>query len=96
MSTFRPADGFTITWTETVKALVAAEVACNPDFAHYWDDLIIRLKFTAHTDGWSDDRLGKGCRMFVSEAIPGTTRPRMVIIYRALGDQVRIRLLRIS
>lgn len=96
MQIARPPEGFHVTWTTTVSALINAEVQRNPEFARYWEDIVERLRFTAHRDGQPEPRLGKGARLLAigGASVPG--RPRIVVGYRALGDSVRIKLLRIT
>ena len=96
MNIARPVDGFRITWPPTVAALIDSQNAVNPNFQRYWDDVIERLKFTAHREGTPEPRLGKGYKLIVINGIQSEGRPRLAIGYLVLGDHVKITLLRIS
>ena len=96
MNISRPKSGFIVTWPTTVADLIDAEVAQYPDFVRHWEDIIERLKFTAHREGKLEPRLGAGYRLLALGGNPSEGRPRVVVGYLVLGDSVRIRLLRIS
>lgn len=94
MQIARPPDGFVITCKQPVAALVDEAGQADARFIQYWDDVLERLKFTAHREGVADDRLGAGHRLFVVEGINGL--PRLTLVYLVLGDGVTIKMLRIS
>lgn len=96
MNIARPPGGFRITWTTNIDALLNAESASHPEFSRHWGDLVEYLKIVAHVAGVSEPRLCNGCRIFATGPDPESGQPRIVVGYRALGDSVSIRLLRVS
>ena len=96
MDIARPIDGFKVTWPQTISSYVQSEIDKNPLFERFWGDLIEHLKFVAHRVGGEEPRLGKGCRIFATGPDRISGQPRIVVGYRALGENVTIRLLRVS
>ena len=92
----RPPEGFAIDISATVATLVASEIEAFPTFERHWGDILERMRFTAHREGKPEPRLGNGYRLIAISGIQSEARPRVVVGYLVLGDQLRIRLLRIS
>ena len=91
MSILRPAGGFRISLSPGVEALVNEAVASNPAFKKHWDDILDRLRFTAHLEGVADSRFAKGHRLFAAAADEERGLPRVKLVYSALGANVRIK-----
>lgn len=92
----RPPEGFAIRCVATVEALLSLQAQQQPQFIRYWDDIVERLKFTAHREGQPEERLGRGYRLLALDGDRSAGRPRVVLGYLVLGDTVTIKLLRIS
>lgn len=88
----RPTDGFRIALSPPVRALVENEKTTRPGFEAFWDDIIERLKFTAHREGVSDRRLGPGHRVWTTHDGVRAGQPRVRLVYHVLGDTVTIRM----
>jgi len=89
MNIARPPGGFDIVLSEAVQQLVDARSEDDPEFERYWADILARLRFTAHREGEADIRLGPGHRLWTAQ---GGGRPRVRLVYRVLGTQVRIKI----
>lgn len=96
MNITRPIDGFKIVLEPNVSLMVEAYKQEHADFDRHWGDLVEYLKIVAHKVGNPLPKLGPGCRLYAMEADSSVGRPRIFIGYRALGDTVDVRLLRVS
>ena len=90
MKSARPVGGFKISCVKTVEALIAAEIEQCPPFEQHWKDILARLSFTAQTEGTTHSALN-GHRMWVVAGDEDRGLRRVVLVFVALGDTVRIR-----
>lgn len=91
MSIFRPPGGFKISCAPNVQALVDDAVVSDPAFKQHWKDILDRLRFTAHTEGYGSEKL-KGHRIFAVASDEDRGLPRVKLVYSVLGGNVRIRI----
>lgn len=87
----RPPGGFKITCSPGVLALVAQAIEANPSFEQHWNDILERLRFTAHVEGVADARFAKGHRLFAAAGDDDRALPRVKLVYSVLGANVRIK-----
>jgi hypothetical protein len=86
----RPPGGFTITMSPNVRALIEQRCAASAPFARHWEDIVDRLRFTAHVEGVEDNRFQKGSRLWSAAADEERGLPRVMLLYRVVGSVVRI------
>lgn len=96
MQIARPVDGFKLTISPTVEALILSKISADPRIDRFWGDIIEHLKMVGHVAGVSEPRLGKACRVFVTGPDPISGQPKFVVGYKVLGGSLSVRVLHIS
>lgn len=96
MSIMRPSGGFKITLAPAVQELIDQRIDGDPAFKQHWDDILERLRFTAHLEGVPNSRFAKGHRLFAAGADGERGLPRVRLVYSVLGANVRIRVVGIG
>lgn len=92
MNIARPPGGFTISMSDGVRALIEQTCQNSPPFARHWEDIVDRLRFTAHVEGVPDGRLGNGYRIWSAAEDSEKGVPRVRLVYRVVGSVVHVRL----
>lgn len=88
----RPPGGFTVSMSDGVRALIEQNCQSSSDFARHWEDIVDRLRFTAHVEGVEDTRLGNGYRIWSAAEDSDKGVPRVKLVYRVVGSVVQVRL----
>lgn len=88
----RPPGGFAISMADGVRALIEQTCENSSPFARHWEDIVDRLRFTAHVEGVEDSRLGNGYRIWSAADDFEKGVPRVRLVYRVVGSVIQIRL----
>ena len=96
MNIARPPGGFTINMSPNVRILIEQACAQSPEFARHWENIVDRLRFTAHVEGVADNRFENGCRLWSTAADNDRDLPRVLLVYKVLGSRVYIQVASVS
>lgn len=91
MTIFRPAGGFRLIVAPAVQQIVDSWIGGDAGRQQYWNDILDRLRFTAHLEGVAEPRFPPGHRLWASAEDDSRGLPRIRLVYHVLGDRVRIR-----
>jgi hypothetical protein len=90
MNIARPPNGFRVTESAAVAALIQANCENWPRLSVHWLGVKLRLKFTGHREGAPVGNHRPGWRLFVDDGDALAGLPRIKVVYRALGDELAI------